>query len=189
LEGRWEYNAEGKMTKVTYPAAAGGGGQSYVYGYDSMGRLKTMGPQEAQTSVVSDVTYGPAGEMLTMTGMVNESRGYNSRLQLTSFNGVSYGYGTSNNGRITSETVSGETVVYQYDELNRLVKAETQGDVWGQEFIYDGFGNLTISRVTKGSATVDECTGGWKHKPGDRVPLRCERESVVDQHTDTELRL
>jgi hypothetical protein len=38
LEGRWEYNAEGKMTKVTYPTAAGGGGQSYVYGYDSMGR-------------------------------------------------------------------------------------------------------------------------------------------------------
>jgi RHS repeat-associated protein len=152
LEGRWEYNAEGKMTKVTYPAAAGGGGQSYVYGYDSMGRLKTMGPQEAQTSVVSDVTYGPAGEMLTMTGMVNESRGYNSRLQLTSFNGVSYGYGASNNGRIASESVSGETVVYQYDELNRLMRAETQGDVWGQEFIYDGFGNLTDKRVTKGSA-------------------------------------
>jgi RHS repeat-associated protein len=111
-----------------------------------------MGPQEAQTSVVSDVTYGPAGEMLTMTGMVNESRGYNSRLQLTSFNGVSYGYGASNNGRIASETVSGETVVYQYDELNRLIRAETQGDVWGQEFIYDGFGNLTEKRVTKGSA-------------------------------------
>jgi YD repeat-containing protein len=152
LEGRWEYNAEGKMTKVTYPTAAGGGGQSYVYGYDTMGRLKTMGPQEAQTSVVSDVTYGPAGEMLTMTGVVNESRGYNSRLQLTSFNGVSYGYGASNNGRIASETVSGETVVYQYDELNRLIKAETQGDVWGREFTYDGFGNLTNKQVTKGSA-------------------------------------
>jgi RHS repeat-associated protein len=83
---------------------------------------------------------------------VNESRGYNSRLQLTSFNGVSYGYGASNNGRIASESVSGETVVYQYDELNRLMRAETQGDVWGQEFIYDGFGNLTDKRVTKGSA-------------------------------------
>jgi RHS repeat-associated protein len=152
LEGRWEYNAEGKMTKVTYPTAAGGGGQSYVYGYDALGRLKTMGPQEAQTSVVSDVTYGPAGEMLTMTGVVNESRGYNSRLQLTSFNGVSYGYGASNNGRIASETVSGETVVYQYDELNRLMKAETQGNVWGQQFTYDGFGNLTNKSVTKGSA-------------------------------------
>jgi RHS repeat-associated protein len=154
LEGQWEYNAEGKMTKVTYPTAAGGGGQSYVYGYDTMGRLKTMVDPADQFggSIVADVTYGPAGEMLTMTGMVNESRGYNSRLQLTSFNGATYSYGPNNNGLIASETVSGETVVYQYDELNRLMKAETQGNVWGQQFTYDGFGNLTNKSVTKGSA-------------------------------------
>ena len=73
--------------------------------------------------------------------------------------------GTQNNGRITQSTdgVSGETVVYTYDTLNRLTKAETTSAAWGDAYTYDGFGNLTAKTVTKGvapsmTATYDPMT-------------------------------
>jgi len=37
---------------------------------------------DAGTNVITGTTYGPANEMLTMTGSVNETRIYNSMLQL-----------------------------------------------------------------------------------------------------------
>ena len=162
LEGRQEYDNEGRVTRLTYPAATGGGGQSYDYGYDTMGRLKTMqDPNDPYHGwIISDATYGPAGEMFTMSGVVNETRTYNSRLQLSSFNSTTYNYGTTaNNGRIVSETASGETVTYQYDELNRLLKAETVATPgWGQQFTYDAFGNLTGKSGTPNHAAAPTMT-------------------------------
>ena len=58
---------------------------------------------------------------------------------------VSYGYSsTQNNGKIRSQTdgVSGETVTYTYDSLNRLLEAQSSSS-WSQTFTYDTFGNLT----------------------------------------------
>src|SRR5437870_887741 len=48
-----------------------------------------------------------------------------------------------NNGKIVSQTdiLSGETVTYAYDMLNRLTSA--QAATWNQSFVYDPFGNLT----------------------------------------------
>jgi RHS repeat-associated protein len=64
--------------------------------------------------------------------------------------------GTQNNGRITQSTdgtiPGGETVVYTYDTLNRLTKAETTSAAWGEAYTYDGFGNLTAKMPTKGTA-------------------------------------
>lgn len=79
---------------------------------------------------------------------------------------LSYGYKASgNDGRVESMTDSStvETVEYQYDSLKRLVKAQTTGTQWGQQFDYDGFGNHTAQVVTKGlapafSLTVDGLT-------------------------------
>ena len=57
----------------------------------------------------------------------------------------------SNNGKIGSATdaISGETVSYQYDSLNRLISASGSG--WTQTQAYDGFGNLT-GRTGTGTA-------------------------------------
>ena len=44
-----------------------------------------------------------------------------------------------------TDVASGETVVYAYDTLNRLITASGIGDAqgnWSQNFGYDGFGNL-----------------------------------------------
>ncbi len=182
LDSSYGYDSEGKLTSVTYPQALDGsnnvaGGTTYTYGYDSMARLYSMtGPNNM--SVISSAAYGPAGELLSMAGAVNETRTYNSRLQLTRLSaphmtcvsywtcindGADYTYTYSanqNNGRITQQTdnSSGEQVTYQYDELNRLISAVTADNPsvpqWGQAFLYDGFGNLTDKSVIKGSAPV-----------------------------------
>ncbi|MBZ5610117.1 MAG: RHS repeat-associated core domain-containing protein [Acidobacteriia bacterium] len=65
---------------------------------------------------------------------------------------VTYNYPTgSNNGKVSSvsDALSGETVTYQYDSLNRLISAAGSG--WTQTQSYDGFGNLT-GRVGTGTA-------------------------------------
>ena len=138
------------------------------YTFDSMGRLNTMTDNIANEQIIQGASYGPANELLSITGgnylgaRAGEARSYNSLKQVTGLAagtvGVSYAYpSTGNNGKISSQTdtVSGETVTYTYDSLNRLATAATQSNFnpsWGQSFTYDGFGNLTNVAVTQGSA-------------------------------------
>ena len=175
LEATYSYDNEGRMTGLRYPSSAASGfsGDSYAYTFDSLGRPIALTDQTSSVAAVSGVTYGPAGEMLTidygMYSTVNESRTYNSLLQLTNIGaynvntgaqfGRQYSYsGTQNNGKIQwdKDTISGEQVSYQYDALNRLIAA--QSGTWGQGFAYDGFGNLTDKNVISGSAPVYHTT-------------------------------
>ena len=154
------------MTSVQYP----GSGPTWLpvtgpnlgWAFDSLGRLNTMTDLAASSTIISGATYGPSNELLTMSGQLNEGRTYNSMLQLTSlYSGstvsMSYGYSsTQNNGKIASQTdaLSGETVQYTYDALNRLASATATNNSWGQSYQYDGFGNLTNQTVTAGSAPM-----------------------------------
>jgi RHS repeat-associated protein len=171
LDATWTYDNEGKVTGFTLPSMTSTTGSaygvtpttvaglSYTQGYDSLGRATTLRDQNNNT-VISNVTYGPAGELLTLAGMVNETRTYNSRLHLTGLNNGSanWTFAYLANGRTSQQTdaISGEQITYAYDALNRLISAVTSdnGQVpqWGQGFVYDGFGNLTDKNVTKGSA-------------------------------------
>jgi RHS repeat-associated protein len=125
---------------------------------------------------VNGVTYGLGGELRTITVEGStETRDYNERLQLTRqrLNGSDFlryvftdpqspnSADRVNDGRIIrrENLVSGETVTYQYDELQRLASAEAtkienqkQTVVWGLSWDYDGFGNRWEQRVTKGTA-------------------------------------
>jgi hypothetical protein len=137
-------------------------GASYTYSYDSMYRLSGM-QTSGGTTVVNNVTYNAANQLLTMTfGPTTETRGYNSLNQLTSISAQNVPYGTienltynypagTNNGKIgsTYNAVSGETVTYTYDSLNRLLTANGSG--WGQQYGFDGIGNLLSKTVTAGS--------------------------------------
>ena len=76
--------------------------------------------------------------------------------------GIQYAYsGTQNNGQITqaTDTVSGETIGYQYDALKRLTSASSTPingstpTAWTQSFQYDGFGNL-VSKTLNGGANL-----------------------------------
>src|SRR5258708_27123725 len=109
---------------------------------------------ERSNSVVSNVQYGAANQLLQMTyAGGTETRTYNSMLQLTNISGlgqnITYTFPSANNGKISSQTdaVSGETITYQYDSLNRLISASTS--TWTQTQTYDGFGNLTARTGTR----------------------------------------
>jgi RHS repeat-associated protein len=65
---------------------------------------------------------------------------------------ATYNYPTgSNNGKISSSVINGETVTYQYDSLNRMIQA-TSSAGWGEQYGFDAFGNLTTKTPTAGSA-------------------------------------
>jgi len=68
---------------------------------------------------------------------------------------MTYNYSaTQNNGRIVSasDAVTGETVSYTYDALNRLIAAaNTTGQTWNESYSYDGFGNMTGKTSTRGT--------------------------------------
>jgi len=162
LDLAYVYNKEGKLTNVTYPNL-GGSTPRFTYAYDTMMRPQGMTDQN-NASVVSSVDYGAANELLHMTyNGGTETRVYNNMLQLTSISGlgqnVTYTFPAagSNAGRIASQTdnITGETVTYLYDSLNRLTSAST--GAWGQTFSYDGFGNLT-ARAGSGSAQSTSIT-------------------------------
>ena len=113
-----------------------------------------------------EVLYNPAGQMTQLKyGYYGytETRSYNTLGQVTqirsNYGGVDslnmqYVYSaTQNNGQISQsiDSVSGETIDYTYDSLNRLITSATQGPQWGLSFSYDGFGNRLSQTVTKGS--------------------------------------
>jgi len=169
LDSTYTYNNEGKVTAMTYPTTTNnsflnGGpsgigtypGASYNYSYDNMYRLFGMTTSGGAT-VVSGIGYNAANQLLGVTfNGIGEARGYNVLGQLTSLydsNGVNltYNYPTgTNNGQISSQVVSGETITYQYDSLKRLISA-TSSASWGENYGYDAFGSLVSKTPTAGS--------------------------------------
>ncbi len=116
--------------------------------------MKTAGG----TTIVNNVSYNAANQLLGMTyDTIAESRSYNVLNQLTNITAgtsenLTYSYPTgTNNGKINSKynAISGETVTYTYDSLNRLLTANGSG--WGEQYGFDSFGNLLSKTVTAGS--------------------------------------
>ncbi len=170
IESDYQYNNEGKITLVSYPDTENPGllpgqspykvGPAYNYSYDSMYRLSGMTDSNNNT-IVSNVSYNAGNQLLTMNYPgASEVRGYNMLNQLTTLSAgtenLTYNYPTgTNNGKVSSmyNAVSGETVTYTYDSLNRLLTGSGAGGSsnWGQQYGFDAFGNLLSKTVTAGS--------------------------------------
>ena len=128
--------------------------------YRLSGMTQTTTPT---TTIVSNVSYNAANQLLTMNYPgYEETRSYNTLGQLTNLNvennlyqpteNLTYNYPTgTNNGKVSSmyNAVSGETIAYAYDSLNRIATAGGSG--WGEQYGFDPFGNLTSKTVTSGS--------------------------------------
>ena len=152
-------------------------GRKYTYTYDSLGRpIKLTDDQQLPRQWAHDALYNPAGQITQLKYCQSfgyfdiETRSYNALRQVTQIqnnnSGTNYLYmqyiysATQNNGQISQsiDSVSGETINYTYDSLNRLITAATQGPQWGLSFSYDGFGNRLSQTVTKGSAPSNSLT-------------------------------
>ena len=71
--------------------------------------------------------------------------------------------------------MTGESVTYAYDSLNRLISATSAGQ-WGLNFTYDGFGN----RLTQ-----DLQTGQWQgYVPTTRKSYDMTKNRLLDQTYD-----
>jgi RHS repeat-associated protein len=163
FEATYAWDNEGRMTGINY-------GPQYTFQYDANGRLSGMvqppTDQYPYEWTLATATYGVAGQMTgfayqeSLNGFrYNESRAYNSMLQMTGIgaaqtNGVvmmnmAYVYTAgANNGRIAQsiDGLTNETVNYTYDAVNRLSGVSATGatsGAWTQGYTYDGFGNLT----------------------------------------------
>ena len=155
-----------------------------------MGRPLKMTDTQLAQDLVANVTYGPAGELLSMTGSsVGETRTYNSMGQLstlTGLNGVSLQYNYpgagANVGQIASQQdlASGETTTYQYDTLQRLTSAtSTQG--WGQSFGYDAARQFDCKIGLERNSSCRKLSGGCGHEPSIRCELRRQWQSIRGQ--------
>ena len=155
LDAAYTYDTEGKTASVSYPS----GGNTYTYSFDSLDRPDALTDQHSN-QVVSSVQYNAANQVLSMNYFSgSETRQYNSlggdldcRLrQYEPRTGPIRIPAGTNNGKISSMTdnISGETVTYQYDSLNRLISAAGSG--WGETYGYDAFGNLLSKTPTAGS--------------------------------------
>src|ERR1035438_2115950 len=117
---------------------------------------------ENNNTVVNNVTYNAANQLLTFN---TETRTYNNLNQMTQLTitgsqplNISYNFTAGqNNGKITSQTdnLSGETVTYQYDSLNRLLSASSSQS-WSETYGFDAFGNLLSKTPTGGAPTLSQ---------------------------------
>jgi YD repeat-containing protein len=144
-----------------------------TYTYDVMGRpsgIRDCGPHSLYpgtcAGVTATATWDASGNLTNFndnyidwlyspTGF-KETRTYNNLGQLTRLTSAGSQVGTAmdveyvytagrNNGRIGAmiDHVTGETVNYTYDTVNRLSGASTSSGSWGTSYTYDGWGNLT----------------------------------------------
>ena len=166
----YAYDAMGRPTTLTddQSGLSGGGTPNTVWAknaqYDFAGRMTSL---QTYGGIYYTGTYQPAYETETSTWNVNgqlASRGWSSSNYTAPVSGtVQYTYSaTQNNGQITqaSDSLSGETISYQYDSLKRLVSAAstpstgTTPAAWTQTFQYDGFGNLTAKVLNGGTTAI-----------------------------------
>src|ERR1039457_4422236 len=171
MDAAYTYNNEGKMTSVNYPETWSWQGQNgplvstpgptYTYSFDAMYRPTGLTDQNSNT-VVNNVTYNAANQLSTFN---TETRTYNNLNQMTQLTitgtqplNISYNFTAGqNNGKITSQTdnLSGETVTYQYDSLNRLLSASSSQS-WSETYGFDAFGNLLSKTPTGGAPTLSQ---------------------------------
>jgi RHS repeat-associated protein len=181
LTAVYTYNTAGQLSTLTYPTTS----NPLQYGYDSMARLNSLVQTPSGGQVwVQNVAYDLASRMTSIqyasgtsagypSSFATETMSYNVNGRLVSLNwgpsgnflspagGIQYNYSaTQNNGQITQavDTITGETISYQYDQLKRLTSASSTPisgfspapSAYTETFQYDGFGNLT-AKVLNGT--------------------------------------
>ncbi len=165
----------GLTTPYLQPCIVNTGNESIVQNvsYDFAGRMTGMQYKTGQTSgstyaYLDPDNCGGWGYYTQYTdSYTSKAMAYNATGQMTSLGWsggsgvlgtIAYTYSaTQNNGQVTgvTDSISGETIVYQYDALKRLTSASSTATTtgpanggpppaaWTQAFSYDGFGNLT----------------------------------------------
>jgi YD repeat-containing protein len=164
----YEYNRAGALTREVYPS-----GKAVATEYDPAGRVAGVKKEGGDYYVGAIATDASNRIQYTAHGAIKAMKLGNGLWEHTNFNGrlqpieiglginssnsdtvrLDYTYGTTNNnGNVLSQQIVvgsalDVTQTYDYDELNRLQKAEEKltgtpfTSQWKQTFVYDRFGN------------------------------------------------
>jgi RHS repeat-associated protein len=153
----YTYDLDGRLLTVTYPSGRVVT-QSYVNsGGIASDRTNTLTDSPTSATLVSSVTDNAAGAITarTLAGGIAETRNFNTRNQLTQITAaansttlldISYGYGTSNDGRIRSRTDAIQpehSAAYHFDEIGRLTAVGGGESSWAISWALDRYGNRT----------------------------------------------
>ena len=122
----------GQMPDVLY--SLGTGSRTYSFTYDDLGRLTGRSVSTDGNDIYEAYTYAQHDLYDSYTTPLVET--------FRDFTGKTHTYTYDSNGNITSDTVNGQTVRYQYDNLNRLVRYNDP--VYNSTFVYvyDNRGNI-----------------------------------------------
>jgi len=134
ITGRWEYDAAGQVTRITYQDPTGKSVAGWIYRYDPAGN-----PVEQQDSGgrTTSFKYDPAGQ-LTEEAVPNGT--------------TRYRYLPGGNRAAVEE--GGTLVPYRHDASDRVLQA-------GQEQLtYDANGNLVARKGSAGTTAYEYDTGG-----------------------------
>lgn len=157
---RYTYDADGNRTSIRYPS---GGVVSYTYDYAGRQQTATGTLNGTSTPFVTSASYLPFGPVTSVVlgNGTTETRGYDARYRpavLRLQRGVvtisDYAYTSDGVGNITSindVTNAAYNRTFGYDDLNRLVTANSGAALWGAGgYTYDAMGNMLTASVAAG---------------------------------------
>jgi RHS repeat-associated protein len=146
----YSYDLDNRPLLVTSPSSSTTG-----YDYDVLGRLTSKKWKVGTMEYFTTYTYKdkPGSSTLTSTQLASLQNGSNPTL--------SYSYDA--NGNITSITEGANTIQYEYNELNEVIRENNQRDNQTFVYNYDLGGNLT-------SKVAYAYTTGTLGTPVDTIP-------------------
>lgn len=161
----YAYNLDGSLATLTYPD-----NRVVTYSYNAAARAISAVDVANSINYATSATYAPQGALSSVTNGASLASTfyYNSRLQPCRLSSKSSGtapasctdaanvgnildfqydfaLGTANNGnvmKITNKRDINRSANFSYDSLNRIYTAFTDGNLWGETFQIDAWGNL-----------------------------------------------
>jgi RHS repeat-associated protein len=163
----YNYDLAGNMTSLTFPS-----GRTITYTMNAASQPISAVDSGSGIDYATMGLYGPNGALTSLNNGANllSTYYYNSRLQpcraainssgtapgscldsANSGNVMDYTYdfhlGASDNGNVYKVTnnrpsANDRSINYTYDSLNRIYEAYTDGDLWGETYSTDAWGNL-----------------------------------------------
>jgi len=144
------YDTLGRIAAITYPDS-----EVVSYSYDA-----NSGLLESVSSYINDITYNAQGQILAIQYGNNTQTTYtynnDQRLQrilttdngqLTTLQDLNYDFDKAGNLTQLTDNIRSNIRYYQYDDLNRLTRAENIPDASGTPltytYQYDAIGNMT----------------------------------------------
>jgi len=114
-EEGFSYDRRGWITDID--RTQGGATVTESYGYDDRGRLETV---HKDSALVSTYSYDANSNRTSYSGDFGliSSTSYDARDRLTQYGNATYAYNEA--GELTSKTMGGQTVTYDYDVFGNL---------------------------------------------------------------------